>query len=45
MKELDTESLKRIQLEVLDAIHEYCMTNGLKYSLACGTLLGANSME
>lgn len=41
MKEIDAVALKKIQLDVLDAIHDYCTTNGLKYSLSCGTLLGA----
>lgn len=33
--------LKVIQMEVLTAIDEFCSANSIKYSLACGTLLGA----
>lgn len=32
---------KQIQIEMLDEIHAFCVANGIKYSLACGTLLGA----
>lgn len=35
------EDQKRIQLEMLIEIDRYCTENGLKYSLAFGTLLGA----
>ena len=38
------EQLRRIQLaelEILDQIHEFCKKNGLRYSLAYGTLIGA----
>lgn len=33
--------LKVIQMDVLQAIDEFCGVNNIKYSLACGTLLGA----
>ena len=35
------EDQKRIQLEMLIEIDSFCSKNGLKYSLAFGTLLGA----
>lgn len=41
MKRIYVEELKHLQCEVLQAIHNYTIANGLKYSLACGTLLGA----
>lgn len=41
MKQIDIEELKRLQCDVLQALHNYASANGLKYSLACGTLLGA----
>lgn len=41
MKEVNSEELKRLQMDVLDAIHNFCIDNNLRYSLACGTLLGA----
>lgn len=41
MTELNIEQVKLIQLDVLSAIHQFCCKNDIKYSLACGTLLGA----
>ena len=41
MKEIDLKELKRLQCEVLKAVHDFCKEEGIKYSLACGTLLGA----
>lgn len=39
--EIPFEKIKQIQMEVLEAVHEFCIDNNIKYSLACGTLLGA----
>ncbi len=33
--------LRAVEIEILDVIHQVCMDNGLKYSLAYGTLIGA----
>lgn len=41
MKEINTEELKLIQLDVLQTIHNFCLENHIDYSLGCGTLLGA----
>lgn len=41
MKEIGLEELKVLQLDVLQAIHDFCQANGITYSLACGTALGA----
>lgn len=41
MKEIELEELKQIQMNVMDAIHEFCIEHGIKYSLAAGTLIGA----
>ncbi len=41
MREIGLEDLRRIQLAMLKDIHSFCIANGIKYSLACGTLLGA----
>lgn len=41
MKQLTSEEVKKIQLEVLHEFHDFCIKNGLKYSLCAGTLLGA----
>ena len=41
MQVIDSSELKEIQCEVLQAAQDFCKNNGIKYSLACGTLLGA----
>ena len=41
MIELNTEELKKIQLDMLCEIHKFCEVNGITYYLWCGTLLGA----
>lgn len=41
MRYIDIDELKKIQCEVLVAIDNYCHENNIKYSIACGTLLGA----
>lgn len=41
MKTIDTEEFKKISLDVLCAVHEFCQEHNIKYSLACGTLIGA----
>ncbi|MBQ4588438.1 MAG: LicD family protein [Bacteroidaceae bacterium] len=41
MKNITLRELKEIQLNVLEAVHNFCLNNNIKYSLACGTLLGA----
>lgn len=38
---LDIEESKRIQLDILDVVDRFCKENGLRYSLAYGTLIGA----
>lgn len=40
-KEILIEEVKTLQLDVLSAIDEFCGENGIRYSMACGTLLGA----
>ncbi len=40
-QELSLEELKSIRLDMLREIHSCCNKNGIKYSLSCGTLLGA----
>ena len=39
--ELQIEDIKSTSLEVLEQIHEICVNENIKYSLAYGTLLGA----
>ena len=40
-KEIGLEELKVLQMDVLQAIDEFCREHDIRYSLACGTLLGA----
>ena len=35
------EEFKQIQVDILLAIDKFCKEHNIKYSLACGTLLGA----
>ena len=41
MEKIDGEQLKKIQLEILDVVTQFCDTNGIRYWLDSGTLLGA----
>ena len=42
MKEItSTDELKSIQLEILIAFDKFCSENGINYSIAAGTLIGA----
>ena len=41
MKEISTEELKAIQLEIAKKIHAFCQERGLRYYLAYGSLIGA----
>ena len=41
MTPLNKDDCKKIQLAILDEIDSYCITEGLRYSLAYGTLIGA----
>lgn len=41
MKSITTDELKTIQLDIMQAVHDYCIQQGLHYSLAYGTLIGA----
>ena len=41
MRQIDLEEKKKIQLEILDSIHSFCLHNDIKYSLGYGSLLGA----
>ena len=41
MKAIDEADLKRIQIDILDYVHEFCIENKINYWLDCGTLLGA----
>ena len=40
-KYLTLTEIQSESLEILQAVHDYCIANGIKYSLAYGTLIGA----
>lgn len=37
----DIQELRQIQLGILDAVHQFCVSHGLRYFLSSGTLIGA----
>jgi len=41
MKELCQKELKKVQLDILQAVHEFCAKNKIGYYLTYGTLIGA----
>lgn len=41
MKTIEIDELKTLQLDIAEAVHDFCQAHGIKYSLACGSLLGA----
>ena len=41
MRKIELDELKKIQLEILDVVHEFCVENKIEYFLDAGTLLGA----
>lgn len=41
MRPIEIEERKRIMVGILDAVNTFCKENGIRYSLACGTMLGA----
>lgn len=41
MKAIEVEELKLIQLDILSTIDRFCRENQIKYSLGCGSMLGA----
>lgn len=40
-KTIDITDLKKIQLEVMDYFHHWCLENGITYFITAGTLIGA----
>ena len=40
-KSIDIDELKKIQINILDKVHSFCIENGITYFLSSGTLLGA----
>lgn len=41
LNEISLAEVKSIQLDILVVVHEFCINHNIKYSLSCGTLLGA----
>ena len=41
MKYIELSELKRLQVELLEKIHQFCKQNNIRYSLSYGTLIGA----
>lgn len=41
MRNVTIDEIHQLLLQIMDSIHEYCTTNGIRYSLGGGTLLGA----
>ena len=41
MKEMTVLEVQQISMDILKDIHEFCLANGIKYTLQGGTLLGA----
>ena len=41
MKTIDLNELRKLQLEVMQSIHDFCTKNNIHYSISGGTLLGA----
>ncbi len=41
MRELTLKELQQKSLDILISVHDFCVKNGLKYSIAYGTLIGA----
>ena len=40
-KEINLPELKKIQIDILNCVADYCEKNSINYFLACGTLLGS----
>ena len=40
-KKLSLDEIKSNSLQILKLVHDFCVANNIKYSLAYGTLLGA----
>lgn len=41
LKKIELEELKKLQVECLQFIHDFCKKNNIRYSVSGGTLLGA----
>ena len=41
MREISIDELKELQVQMMQEIHDYCVSNNIRYTLHAGTLLGA----
>lgn len=41
MQQIGIDTLKKIQIDILDKVHAFCIENNITYFLSSGTLLGA----
>ena len=41
MKQLTLQEIQAQSLEILQTVHDFCLANDIRYSLAYGTLIGA----
>lgn len=41
MKELTSEELKQVQIDIMKYVHNFCEKNSIKYFICSGTLIGA----
>lgn len=41
MKEMSVRDVQMVSLDILKDVHNFCVNNNIRYTLACGTLLGA----
>lgn len=41
MREMTKKEVQQVSLDILKDVHEFCINNGIRYSLSGGTLLGA----
>lgn len=41
MKQLQLKDIQKVSLDILKDVHEFCISTGINYSLAYGTMLGA----
>ena len=41
MKKIGIDELKKLQLEILEKVHNFCIHNHIDYTLSSGTLIGA----